>query len=63
MALVPGEQLFAIIARDGAMGVVRAASIVARAAAALHAAHESGVVHHDVKPANFALGARIRECI
>jgi hypothetical protein len=42
MALVPGEQLFAIIARDGAMGVVRAASIVARAAAALHAAHESG---------------------
>jgi hypothetical protein len=43
MALVPGEQLFAIIARDGAMGVVRAASIVARAAAALHAAHESGL--------------------
>jgi hypothetical protein len=42
MELVPGEQLSAIIAREGAMGVERAASI-ARAAAALHAAHESGV--------------------
>jgi eukaryotic-like serine/threonine-protein kinase len=42
MELVPGEQLSAIIAGEGAMGVERAASI-ARAAAALHAAHESGL--------------------
>lgn len=61
MELVPGEPLSAIIAREGAMGVDRAASIVAQAAAALHAAHESGVVHCDVKPANFGLDARIRE--
>jgi serine/threonine-protein kinase len=61
MELVPGEPLSAIIAREGAMGVDRAASIVAQTAAALHAAHESGVEHRDVKPANFGLDARIRE--
>jgi serine/threonine protein kinase len=52
MELVPGEPLSAIIAREGAMEVERAASIVAQAAAALQAAHQSGVVHRDVKPAN-----------
>jgi eukaryotic-like serine/threonine-protein kinase len=37
MELVRGEPLSAIIAREGAMGVDRAASIVAQAAAALNA--------------------------
>jgi serine/threonine protein kinase len=56
MELVPGEPLSAIIAREGAMPVDRAASIVGQAAAALHAAHESRVVHRDVKPANLVVG-------
>jgi len=55
MELVPGEPLSAIIAREGAMPVDRAASIVGQAAAALHAAHESRVVHRDVKPANLVV--------
>ena len=55
MELVPGEPLSAIIAREGAMPVDRATSIIGQAAAALHAAHELGVVHRDVKPANLML--------
>lgn len=51
MELVPGEPLSTMLSR-GALGVDATLDIVAQSARALHAAHERGVVHRDVKPAN-----------
>jgi hypothetical protein len=51
MELVPGEPLSALLSR-GALGVDQTLDVVAQTARALHAAHERGVVHRDVKPAN-----------
>jgi eukaryotic-like serine/threonine-protein kinase len=52
MELVPGRPLSQIIERDGALDRDRALDLTAQAARGLHAAHEGGVVHRDVKPAN-----------
>ncbi|MBM6403107.1 serine/threonine protein kinase [Phycicoccus sp. CSK15P-2] len=52
MELVPGEPLSAIVQREGALEPARVRSIMAQSALALGAAHEAGVVHRDVKPAN-----------
>lgn len=55
MELVPGRPLSMIIERDGPLSPDRALDITAQAARALHAAHEAGVVHRDVKPANLLI--------
>ena len=51
MELVPGRPLSALIAQ-GPMEPERVRAILGQCALALAAAHEAGVVHRDVKPAN-----------
>lgn len=52
MALVEGTDLKKLIQEEGPLDTKRALSILGQVAAALDAAHESGVVHRDVKPQN-----------
>ena len=55
MEHVDGETLSAALRRDGAMSAEHAMRVVAEVAAALQVAHESGVVHRDVKPGNIMI--------
>jgi len=55
MEYVRGKTLRDVIADRGALPAHEAARIVAQVAAALDAAHEAGVIHCDVKPANVIL--------
>ena len=52
MQLVDGEDLEHILERDGRLPLNVALRIVVDVARALQAAHERGIVHRDVKPAN-----------
>ena len=55
MELVEGLPLSAVIRDQGALDAENVRSILAQAALALGTAHEAGVVHRDVKPANILL--------
>jgi serine/threonine protein kinase len=58
-AFIPGRSLADAI-DDGPFEPRRAARIIASLADALHAAHQQGIVHRDVKPANVLLDSADR---
>jgi YVTN family beta-propeller protein len=58
MRYVEGSDLRTAVRASGRFEPERAAHIVTQVASALDAAHERGIVHRDVKPANVLLGAR-----
>lgn len=55
MSLVPGESLQQRLASRGPLELVEVLRIGMQAAAGLSAAHQQGLVHRDVKPANILL--------
>ncbi|HEX2283995.1 MAG TPA: serine/threonine-protein kinase, partial [Mycobacterium sp.] len=55
MRMIDGTDLRKVLKRYGPMTPARAVAIVRQIASALDAAHESGVMHRDVKPENIIL--------
>jgi hypothetical protein len=58
MDFVSGTDLNQVTKRAGALEPSRAAAILAQVASALDAAHQKGLVHRDVKPANVLISVR-----
>jgi tetratricopeptide (TPR) repeat protein/predicted Ser/Thr protein kinase len=63
MEFIEGEDLKAVIARDGKLPPDKAVSIIEQVCLALEAAHTEGVVHRDLKPQNIMLDQQGRACV
>lgn len=57
MEYIDGPSAEALVHRDGPMDAGAATDVLAQVASALHAAHQAGVIHRDVKPANLLVAA------
>ncbi len=55
MELVPGEALSSVLDREKILPATKVLHIVAQTTAALHAAHQAGLVHRDIKPGNLLI--------
>ncbi|WP_316293138.1 serine/threonine-protein kinase, partial [Clavibacter michiganensis] len=55
MELVPGEALSTILERERVLSTDKVLDIIAQTALALHAAHQAGLVHRDIKPGNLLI--------
>jgi len=55
MQLIEGEALDKVLKKRGALPGEEAARLILSAARALHFAHQRGIIHRDVKPANMIL--------
>ncbi|WP_405533449.1 serine/threonine protein kinase [Streptomyces avidinii] len=58
MRYIAGQDLAALLDRDGPLPVTAALAIAAQVASALDAAHEHGLVHRDVKPGSILVAER-----
>jgi serine/threonine protein kinase len=58
MQYVEGESLDRLLVRKGRLGVEEALGILEQCLAGLGAAHQAGLVHRDVKPANILLDGK-----
>jgi serine/threonine protein kinase len=58
MRFVPGGDLRSVLSREGPLSPARVAAFISPVASALDTAHEAGLVHRDVKPANILVDTR-----
>ncbi|MCU0873818.1 MAG: SUMF1/EgtB/PvdO family nonheme iron enzyme, partial [Pirellulaceae bacterium] len=63
MEHTPGQDLAAVVARQGPLAVSVAVGYIVQAARGLQHAHEHGIVHGNLKPANLLLGDDGRICV
>lgn len=58
MEYIEGKDLHTIVKEDGPLPLELACNYIAQAAEGLHHAHQNGLIHRDVKPANLLVDAR-----
>ncbi len=58
MELIDGEDLQAVLAREGQLTSEQGLDLAKQMAAGIHAAHQKGIIHRDLKPANIMVDAQ-----